>query len=72
MNADGSNQVNLTDGDADELYPSWSPDGTRIVFASTEAGGAQLFVLEVEAGERFQLTDTGSIHNYPDWSPDGA
>jgi TolB protein len=27
MNADGSNQVNLTDSTADEGSPAWSPDG---------------------------------------------
>ena len=31
MNADGSDRVQLTDDDADDSSPSWSPDGTRIV-----------------------------------------
>jgi len=34
MNADGSNQLRLTDHPGDDMYPSWSPDGTRIVYAS--------------------------------------
>lgn len=71
MDADGSNQINVTNSEADELYPSWSPDGNQIVFSSTEAGGAELFVLDLVAGERRQLTNDGLIHNYPDWSPDG-
>ena len=40
MDADGSNQINVTNTEFDELYPSWSPDGNQIVFSSTEAGGA--------------------------------
>lgn len=72
MNADGSNQVNLTNSDSDELYPSWSPDGSQIVFASDEVGGAELFVVNVASGARTKLTRSGLLHNYPDWSPDGA
>jgi Tol biopolymer transport system component len=38
MNADGSNQVKLYESnnpgadDADGMYPTWSPDGTRLAF----------------------------------------
>ena len=33
MNADGSDQVNLTnDPDGQDVAPSWSPDSTRIAF----------------------------------------
>ncbi|MGD2043940.1 MAG: DPP IV N-terminal domain-containing protein [Acidimicrobiia bacterium] len=67
MDADGSDQVNLTNSRADELYPSWSPDGSRIVYAVE----GQLHVLDVLSGEQLQLTDSGLIHAYPDWSPDG-
>lgn len=72
MDADGSDQVNVTNTRADELYPSWSPDGNRIVFTSSEAGSAQLFVLDLETGEQSQLTNSGLLHNFPDWSPDGS
>ena len=34
MNADGSNQVNLTNTSSSDGEPSWSPDGTKIAFAS--------------------------------------
>ncbi|MGH2729468.1 MAG: TolB family protein, partial [Actinomycetota bacterium] len=32
MNADGSNLEKLTDNSLDDLSPSWSPEGNRIVF----------------------------------------
>ncbi len=37
VNADGSNQVNLTNtADIDEMYPHVSPDGTKICFVTDE------------------------------------
>ena len=32
MNADGSNQQQLTNNDDDEEWPAWSPDGSKIVY----------------------------------------
>src|SRR5919106_5529355 len=34
MNADGSDQTNLSSNDADDFNPSWSPDGEKIAFSS--------------------------------------
>ena len=34
MNRDGSDQVNLTNHPDFDGYPAWSPDGSKIVFAS--------------------------------------
>ena len=38
MNADGSGQTNLTNNPANDSHPSWSPDGSRIVFYSNRDG----------------------------------
>jgi len=29
---DGSNQKRLTNNDFDDWYPSWSPDGSQLIF----------------------------------------
>src|SRR3990172_8737483 len=36
MNADGTGQTRLTFNTASDVYPSWSPDETKIVFVSLE------------------------------------
>jgi WD40-like Beta Propeller Repeat len=39
MNADGSDELNLTSNPGKDHFPDWSPDGTKILFASAPPGG---------------------------------
>ena len=70
----------LTSGKWDEAAPSWSPDGTRIVFMSNHTADAdrdptaQLFVADAKPGAtEKQLTQESSRggRSRPEWSPDG-
>ena len=55
-----------------EIYnPSWSPDGTRLVFSALKGGLSDLFVLTVADGEVRQLTADPFADLHPAWSPDG-
>ncbi len=70
MNADGSGVRRLTHG-RDDRAPAWSPDGTRITFASSAGGIA---VINVDGSRLRQLTrlDSGGpegLHSSA-WSPD--
>ncbi len=73
MNADGSGVEQLTFNDSDDRYPAWSPDGSRIVFASERENDADMYdiyVMNADGSGVEQLTDDCS--NYaPAWSPDG-
>jgi hypothetical protein len=51
----------------DEL-PSWSPDGTRMVFAAADG---ELHLLAQDGTGREQLTHTSSPERLPAWSPIG-
>ena len=52
-------------------FPTWSPDGKKIVFSSERAGKWDLWVVSSEGGTPQRLTDDTSIDYQPTWSPDG-
>jgi TolB protein len=63
----------LTFDPAQEGFPSWSPDGTTIVYSLGSRGDSAwmtgLWKVPADGGEPWQLTDF--IGEHPDWSPDG-
>lgn len=73
MHADGTNVVEIGAGNR----PSWSPDGSWIVYSQTRDDGhtithADLHAARADGSERVQLTDTPEkLEMNPSWSPDG-
>ena len=68
MDADGSNETRLTNTSADEVNPSWSPDGSRIVFESGRDEGWAIYVMDANGSNQTRLT--AGNHNSsaePDW-----
>src|SRR5436305_5917487 len=51
--------------------PSFSPDGTEMVFISVVAGKEQLFRMRLDGSHPLQLTRDDANHEDPSWSPDG-
>jgi Tol biopolymer transport system component len=72
MNADGSNQQNLTNNSAEDMYPAWSPDGMQLVFASDRDGNQELYVMDADGSNVRRLTDSPRDDYQPVWSPDGG
>jgi Tol biopolymer transport system component len=71
MNADGSNQKQLTTTPGANFEPTVSDDGRTLVYVSKAADSRQcLWKMNLENGERTQLTD-GGFDWRPDISPDG-
>lgn len=71
---DGSDRVRLTDDPAFDGWPSLSPDGRTIAFASRRAGARfHIFLIPVTGGAARQIT-FGDVAHYtqPAWSPDGG
>ena len=75
MNADGSEVERLSENQSDiSLYPSWSPDGSRIVYMNLGSAAGNLYVVDLAAvdEEPFDVTSaTDLIAWNPEWSPDG-
>jgi TolB protein len=71
MNADGSNNVKLTDT-SDCREPSVSPDGRSIAYLSKLAGNYDIWVMDVNSRKSMQVTDTKGDESSPSWSPDGT
>jgi eukaryotic-like serine/threonine-protein kinase len=62
----------FTSDPADDVFPVWSPDGSRIIFGSNRRGTHELYQKPV-AGDRNEevLLSTGQPVNPTDWSRDG-
>jgi Tol biopolymer transport system component len=56
-NADGTVK-RLTTSKWFDADPTWSPDGSRIVFASARAGGSQLWSMSSNGGTATRLTNS--------------
>ena len=57
---------------AQNLDPSPSPDGKKLVFISVISGKEQLFTMDSNGSNIAQLTHDEADHEDPAWSPDGT
>ena len=72
MNANGSNQRQLTfnDGELHDEFPNWSPEGRRIAFNRHLGNDIfEIFTMRADGRDQTRLTfETGGLSA---WSPDG-
>ena len=67
---DGS-PVRLTNNNADDWLPDWSPDGSKIAFTSYRTGSYDLWVMNGDGSGQTAWVTTGAWDEYARWAPDG-
>ena len=70
--ADGAGVTSLSCARGQDTDPAWSPDGTRIAFASDRDGQRDVWVMNADGTDQVRLTDDPAADAHPAWSPDGA
>ncbi len=71
---DGSDPKRLTESPGFDHFPTWSPDGSRIAYISSEwpYGDPRLHAMKADGSESRTLTTDLNVGLYPPrWSPDG-
>ena len=70
MDANGGNQVNLTQHADDDQSPSWSPDNTRIAFSSNRDDDYDIFIMDADGTDVMNCTGVHSTlgDSQPRWS----
>lgn len=75
MNDHGENLRRLTTDKGEELEPAWSPDGSKLAYAtmSHSIGNSGIFIINYDGTGEEQLyrIENGQVR-CPDWSPDGT
>ncbi len=75
MDADGSNQRQVTDNGAANFCPFFLPDGERIIFASNlgdkQGREFDLYIIGIDGENLEQVTFTADFDGFPMFSPDG-
>jgi hypothetical protein len=69
---DGTAETNITNDPISDIFPAWSPDGTKIVFVKTGDPSAGIWTMNADGSNQTRLTNSGLVEQAPSYSPDGS
>jgi len=67
----GQNPIRLTNDPEAENYPSWSPDGKRLVY-QRDLNGSAIYLIDADGSSEQRLSPTPGLDVTPSWSADGT
>jgi TolB protein len=70
-NSDGSQPLNLTNNPAFDGWPSWSPDGKSIAFASNRNRNYEIYIMDSDGKNVRKVANTEGRATAPQWAKDG-
>lgn len=68
----GLSVTQLTSDEADDAFPAFSPDGSKIAFCSTRNGTWDIYIMDVDGKNVTQVTNSNMQEIHPTFSPDGT
>lgn len=71
MDLRSRNTTRLTNESAIDTSPSYSPDGSRVVFTSDRGGQPQIYVMGADGSGQTRISFGGGSYSTPVWSPRG-
>ena len=69
MNADGSSVIRLTNNGVNDDWATWSPDASKIAFASDRSGPVEIYRMNPNGSGVTRLTSNTSTNSQPAWGP---
>ena len=71
INIDTGEMRVLSPGAALDIYPTWSPDGSKLAFVSDREGNEEIYLISRDGNELVNLTNNAGSDFNPVWSPSG-
>ena len=72
ISSDGTGEQRMTNERPNDRQARWSPNDSKIAFASTRSGSYQLWTMNRDGSRQTQLTYAPGEAEVPVWSPDGS
>lgn len=69
MNMETGEKTQVTFTDKDDIYPTWSNDGTRLSFTSSRDGNEEIYVINIDGRGERRLTESAANDKAPVWLP---